>query len=142
MAYWKWHTWIFIWVYTDKNKGCYSRLLRNYCRWGHLYKEILLLCLRYVRLCANEKPYICERFIDSWHIQGRSTGQTIGSSILLLLQRNRIDLSKCRTQACDGASPMSSEASGAVSVIKKEEPLAEYTHCRNYILNLAISYAI
>ena len=68
--------------------------------------------------------------------------QTIENSILLLLQRNRIDLSKCHTQACDGASPMSSEASGAVSVIKKEKPLAEYTHCRNYILNLAISYAI
>ena len=36
---------------------------------------------------------------------------------------------------------MSSEALGALSVIKKEQPLAEYTHCRNYILNLAISYA-
>ena len=24
-------------------------------------KEILLLSLRYVRFCANEKPYICER---------------------------------------------------------------------------------
>ena len=36
---------------------------------------------------------------------------------------------------------MGSEASGPVSVINKEEPLAEYTHCRNHILNLAISYA-
>ena len=26
-------------------------------------KEILLLCLRYVRLCANKKPYICETFV-------------------------------------------------------------------------------
>ena len=31
---------------------------------------------------------------------------------------------------------MSSKASG---VIRKEQPLAEYTHCRNHILNLAIS---
>ena len=31
---------------------------------------------------------------------------------------------------------MSSEAWG---VIRKEQPLAEYTHCRNHILNLAIS---
>ena len=60
---------------------------------------------------------------------------------MLLLQRNGIDLSKCRTQAYDGASSMSSKASGAVSVVKKEQPLAEYTHCRNHILNLAISYA-
>ena len=38
-------------------------------------------------------------------------------------------------------SAISNEASGAVSVIKKEQPLAEYTHCRNHLLNLAISYA-
>ena len=43
------------------------------------------------------------------------------NSISLLLQRNEIDLSKCRAQAYDGASAMSSEASGAVSVIKKEQ---------------------
>ena len=104
-------------------------------------KEILLICLRYVRFCANEKPYICEAFLDSLHIQGRPTGQTIGNSILFLLQRNGIDLSKRRSQAYDGASAMGSEASGAVSVIKKEQPLAEYTHCRNHILNLVISYA-
>ena len=99
-------------------------------------KEILLLCLRYIRFCANEKPYMCETFFDFLHIQGRATGQTIGNSILLLLQRNGIDLSKCCAQAYDGTSAMSSEASGAVSVIKKEQPLAEYTHCRNHILNL------
>ena len=39
-----------------------------------------------------------------------------------------------------GASALSIEASGAVSVIEKEQPLAEYSHCRNHILNLAISY--
>ena len=27
-----------------------------------------------------------------------------------------------------------------MSVIKKEQPVAEYTRCRNHILNLAISY--
>ena len=52
-------------------------------------------------------------------------------------QKNEIDLSKCRVQAHDGASTMSSEAS-AVSVIKKEQPFAEYTHCLNHILYLAI----
>ena len=49
----------------------------------------------------------------------RPTDQTIGNRILLLLQRNGIDLSKCRAQTSDGASAMSSKASGAVSVIKK-----------------------
>ena len=104
-------------------------------------KEILLLCLRYVRLCVNEKPYICETFFDSLHIQGRPTGQTIGNSVLLLLQKNGIDLSRCPAQAYDGASAMISEASRAISLIKKEKTLAEYAHCRNHILNLAISYA-
>ena len=33
---------------------------------------------------------------------------------------------------------MSTEASEAVSVIKKEQPAAEYTHCRSHIL--AITY--
>ena len=63
-------------------------------------KEILPLSLRYVRFCANEKPY----------------------------------------QVYDGTSAMSSESSGAISIIKREQPLAEYTHCRNHVLNLAISY--
>ena len=60
---------------------------------------------------------------------------------MLLLQRNGIDLSKCRAQAYDGGTTVSSEASGAASLIKKKQLLAEYTHCRNRILNLAISYA-
>ena len=33
---------------------------------------------------------------------GKTLGQTIGNNILLLLQRNEIDLPKCRGQACDG----------------------------------------
>ena len=43
-----------------------------------------------------KKPYICKTFFDSLQIQGRPTAQTIGNSILLLIQRNEIDLSKCR----------------------------------------------
>ena len=34
-----------------------------------------------------------------------------------------------------------SEASGAASVTNKGQPLAEYTHYRNHVFNLAISYA-
>ena len=67
-------------------------------------KEILLLCSRFIRFFSNKKPYICKTFFDSLHIQGRSTGKTIGNSILLLLQRNGIDLCRCHAQAYDGAS--------------------------------------
>ena len=96
-------------------------------------KEILLFCLCYVRFCTNEKPYICETFFDSLHIQGSTTCQTIGNSILLLVQINGIDLSKCRVQAYDRAYAMNSEATGAVSVIKNEQPLAEYAQYWNHI---------
>ena len=51
---------------------------------------------------------------DSLHTQGRPTVQTTGNSILLLLQRNGIDLSKRRAQAYGGVSAMSSKTSGAV----------------------------
>ena len=51
----------------------------------YVIKEILLLCLHYGRFCANEKPYICETFLDSLNIQGKPTGQAIGNSILLFL---------------------------------------------------------
>ena len=56
--------------------------------------EIILLCLRYVTF-HNKKPKICETFFDSLHIQGRPSGETIGNSILSLLQRNDIDISNC-----------------------------------------------
>ena len=102
--------------------------------------EVLLLCLRYVTL-NNEKPKVCETFFNSLHIQERPSGQTIGNSILSLLQRNDSDISNCRAQAYDGANSMSSDRCGAVSVLKKEKQLAEYTHCRNYMLNLAICFA-
>ena len=108
-----------------------------------LIDSLIKTLLRYARFCANEKPYICETFLVFFRIQGRVTGQIIGNSILLLLQRNGIDLSKCHAQACDRTSAMSIEASGAISVIKKEQPLvAEFTHCQNHVLNLAISLRV
>ena len=104
------------------------------------HSEVLLLCLRYVTF-HNDKPNICETFLDSLHIQGRPSGQTIGNIILSLLQRNDIDISNCRAQAYDSASAMSSDRCGAVPVLKKEQPLAGYTHCRNHILNLSVCFA-
>ena len=102
--------------------------------------EVLLLCLRYATF-HTKKPKICGTFFDSLHIQERPSGQTIGNSILSLLQRNDIDISNYRAQAYDGASAVSSDRCDAMSVLKKEQPLAEYTHSRNHILNLAICFA-
>ena len=84
---------------------------------------------------------IHETFFDSLHIKGHPTRQTIVKSILSLLEKSEIDIEKCRAQAYDGASAMSDSISEAASVIKKQERLAEYTHCRNHILNSVISFA-
>ena len=36
---------------------------------------------------------------------------------------------------------MNDNSSGIVSVIKKQQPLAEYTHRGNHILNVSVSFA-
>ena len=94
----------------------------------------MLLCLRYITY-QNGLPIIHETFFDSLHINSCLTGQTIGKDILSLLENNEIDIEKCRAQACGGASAMGGNSSGAASVIKKKQPFAEYTHCRNHILS-------
>ena len=99
--------------------------------------EVLLLCLHYVTF-HNEKPKICEIFFNLLHIQGRPGGLFIGNSISSLLQRTNINISNCRAQAYDGASTLNSDKCGSVSVLKKEQPLAEYTHCRNHVSSLKI----
>ena len=83
---------------------------------------------------------VFETFFDSIHISVRPIGQNIGKNILSLLEKSEIDIKKCRAQAYDGASAIWGNNSGAASVIKNKQPLAEYTHCRNHILNLAISF--
>ena len=98
-------------------------------------KKILLLCLRYVTF-KNGLPIIHETFFDFLHINGRPTGQTIGENILSLLEKNEIDIEQCRVY--DSASATCGNSSGAPSMIKKQQPSAKHTHCRNHMPNLAI----
>ena len=42
-------------------------------------------------------------------------------------------------QAYDGASAMSADISGVQARILELSPLALYTHCRSYVLNLSIA---
>ena len=60
---------------------------------------------------------------------------------MLLLQRNGTDLSIGLDQVFDAASAMNNEGLGVVSLIKNQQPSAEYSHCQNHVLNLANSYA-
>ena len=71
-------------------------------------KEILLLCLHYVRFCANKEPYICETYFDSLHIQD------YWEEYFATGQRNGIVLSKCRAEAYGEASAISSEVSRSI----------------------------
>ena len=98
----------------------------------------MLLCLRYITF-QNGLPIIYETFSDSLHINGRPTAQTVGENILSLLQKNEIDIEKCRVY--DGASATCGNSSGAASVIKKQQLFAKYIHCRDHILNLPFSFA-
>ena len=99
-------------------------------------KEILLLCLRYANL-LQEKPTIQETFLDSLHVQGRPTGATIGNHILNILLKHLIDLKHCRAQVYDRASAMASKSKGVSAVIKRQQPHAEFVHCRSHCINLA-----
>ena len=66
------------------------------------YKEIWHFCLRYVTF-QNCLLIIQETFFDYLHKNDHPTGQTIGENILALLEKNNIDIEKCRAQAYDGA---------------------------------------
>ena len=71
-------------------------------------------------------------------MSGRSTGKNVAEHIINILKTHEINISNCWGQAYDSASAMSSNIKGAQSYIKKIEPNAAYTQCRNHVLNLAI----
>ena len=83
-------------------------------------KEILLLCLHYVRFCANKEPYICETYFDSLHIQD------YWEEYFATGQRNGIVLSKCRAEAYDEASAISSEV--LRSILQQNKHTAKTLH--------------
>ena len=84
-------------------------------------KEILPACLRYIDL-LREKPDIQETFLDSLHVQGRSTGEVIETHILNILDKHKINLEHCRAQVYDGASAISSRNKGASATLKEQQP--------------------
>ena len=105
-------------------------------------KEILLLCLRYLNIVRKiGVPVIEEKFLDSNHIQGRPTGKVIGNHILKLLADHGFNVKDCRGQAYDASALISSQTKGKSSVIKNEQPLADWVHRKNPCINLAIAFA-
>ena len=89
------------------SKSTYYAIIADEVTERYSNKEVLLICLRYLRY-INGEPRIYETFFDSTHIKGRPTGQTIGKTILEILENNRINVADCRAQAYDVAKVMSS----------------------------------
>ena len=79
-------------------------------------------------------------FFDFVELQ-RANGEQIAQAILASLSANNIDIKKCRGQAYDGASAMSSKKVGVQSRVIEVSPLALYTHCNSHVLNLSIASA-
>ena len=80
---------------------------------SHSNKEILSLCLRFVSWNDQipPQPSIKEVFFDFTFLT-RTTGLAISNAIKESLCTYKIDISKARGQAYDGASAMSSSISG------------------------------
>lgn len=102
-------------------------------------KEILSLCVRFVDL-RGERPEIREVFLDFLGLV-RTTGDTIATGLLQLLDHEGLSVENIRGQAYDGAAAMSSDDCGVQSVIREKNHLALYTHCSSHLLNLAICTA-
>ena len=64
----------------------------------HANVEILLVCLRYLDF-INDNLVMQETFLDSVHVEGRTTGKTIGNQILKTLKKHGADINNCRAQA-------------------------------------------
>lgn len=45
------------------------------------------------------------------------------------MEKSETNIAKCKAQAYGGASAMISNGSGAASIIKNQQPLAEYVDC-------------
>uniref|UniRef100_A0A673B287 TTF-type domain-containing protein n=1 Tax=Sphaeramia orbicularis TaxID=375764 RepID=A0A673B287_9TELE len=71
-----------------------------------------------------------------------SSASELENKILGSIEKNKIDLSKCRGQGYDGAANMSGEYSGVQARITEKEPLARYVHCAAHNLNLALNDSV
>ena len=96
--------------------------------------EQLSLSIRYF---DNEKNVVREDFLAFIEVFS-CTGEAIANIILDYLATYCLPLDNFVGQAYDGASNMSGIYRGCQALIKKKCPNAEYYHCSNHCLNLAL----
>ena len=104
-------------------------------------KEQLAVCVRYVHVDDYGKPQLREDFVGFADVSDDVTAAGIAATILIVLKSAGIDIRHCYGQGYDGASTMSGHLGGVQAIIRKECPLALYTHCASHCLNLALSHA-
>ena len=95
--------------------------------------EQLSIVIRYVTRTLEVK----EVFIDIIQTE-RITGKVLAQLIIDRLFQWELPLVNLRGQAYDGAANMAGLKSGCQAVIREKAPLAFYTHCASYRLNLAV----
>jgi Domain of unknown function (DUF4371) len=78
-------------------------------------KEQMTLVIRYVTRVGN----VVEHFLGVVHIEDTST-QLLKETIIFLLDKNKLNLSRVRGQGYDGASNMRGEFNGFKSLILRE----------------------
>ena len=98
-------------------------------------KEQLSLVLRYVDRESNQ---IREDLVAFIECDTGVSGRDLANKMLSFLRSHRVDLTKLRGQAYDGAGCMSGKINGAAALISKEYPLALYLHCASHCLNLVV----
>jgi len=92
-----------------------------------------------VRFVDNEMS-IREGFLQFCNLS-RTTGEYIARKLKEVLDDLNLDINNLRGQGYDGAANMSSKRVGVQAQIKKDAPLAVYTHCASHRLNLVIAHS-
>ena len=96
--------------------------------------EQLPLVLRF----AHKERNVREEFVGFYECKDGVTGQAIGTLILKGVQELGLSMDFCKGQCYDDAGNMSGPCNGAAAIVRRQYPMAIYTHCMAHRLNLSV----
>ena len=88
----------------------------------------------------NNEKNVREEFLGFFSVI-RITGEALVFTLLTVLRNVGLPVENLRGKGYDGAASMSSNTVGVQATIRKEAPLAVYTHCSSHCLNLVLEHA-
>ena len=97
-------------------------------------KEQMVFIIRWL---SEDDFEVHEDFIGMYHLS-QTDSETIAKAIKDILIRCNLDLANCRWQGYDGAATMSGVHQGVAARLTAENPAAQYLHCANHCLDLAL----